>query len=373
MRRHQPFTAGPAQGADRHPRPGRDHPRRPARRTADARLRRSRLAARPCWASASWSTAPLHYDEPGVLMSFEENAEELAEDVASLGFDLPALIERKRLALDYVHIDRSEIEETGEYDLEGLFVRLDLAVSSVSAKRVVLDTIESLFAGLENESDPPRGAAPVVPLAARPRPHRRDHRRKRRAHAHTARPRGIRLGRGDPARPPRGRPDLDAPDPRGQVPRLPPRHQRVPVPDRRRRPLGAARHLAAAAARRLVGARLERPARAGPDARRPRLSTAAARSWSRARPAPARPAWRRTLPTPPAGAANAALLPLRGVAAADGAQHARRPAWTCSPGWTADGSSFTRTGPRASAWKPTWSPCTAPWNTFSPTSSSWTR
>ena len=94
----------------------------------------------------------LQYDEPGVLMSFEENAEELAEDVASLGFDLPALIERNQLAIDYVHIDRSEIEETGEYDLEGLFVRLDLAVSSVGAKRVVLDTIESLFAGLENET-----------------------------------------------------------------------------------------------------------------------------------------------------------------------------------------------------------------------------
>ncbi len=85
-------------------------------------------------------------------MSFEENADELAQDVASLGFDLPALVERKQLAIDYVRIERSEIEETGEYDLEGLFVRLDLAVSSVGAKRVVLDTIESLFAGLENET-----------------------------------------------------------------------------------------------------------------------------------------------------------------------------------------------------------------------------
>ena len=92
------------------------------------------------------------YDEPGVLMSFEENAEELAQDVASLGFDLAALIEQRRLVVDYVHIDRSEIEETGEYDLEGLFVRLDHAVRSVGAKRVVLDTIESLFAGLQNET-----------------------------------------------------------------------------------------------------------------------------------------------------------------------------------------------------------------------------
>jgi circadian clock protein KaiC len=92
------------------------------------------------------------YDEPGVLMSFEENAEELAQDVASLGFDLAGLIEQGRLVVDYVHIDRSEIEETGEYDLEGLFVRLDHAVRSIQAKRVVLDTIESLFAGLQNET-----------------------------------------------------------------------------------------------------------------------------------------------------------------------------------------------------------------------------
>jgi circadian clock protein KaiC len=94
----------------------------------------------------------VHFDEPGVLMTFEENAEELAEDVASLGFDLPSLVEQGRLVVDYVHVERSEIEETGEYDLEGLFVRLDHAVQSVGAKRVVLDTIESLFGGLQNES-----------------------------------------------------------------------------------------------------------------------------------------------------------------------------------------------------------------------------
>lgn len=94
----------------------------------------------------------IHHDEPGVLMSFEENAEELAEDVGSLGFDLALLVDQKRLVIDHVHVERSEIEETGEYDLEGLFVRLDLAVSSVGAKRVVLDTIESLFAGLQNET-----------------------------------------------------------------------------------------------------------------------------------------------------------------------------------------------------------------------------
>jgi circadian clock protein KaiC len=94
----------------------------------------------------------VHFNEPGVLMSFEENAEELAGDVASLGFDLKGLAEEGKVLVDYVHVERSEIEETGEYDLEGLFVRLDHAVQSVGAKRVVLDTIESLFGGLQNES-----------------------------------------------------------------------------------------------------------------------------------------------------------------------------------------------------------------------------
>lgn len=93
-----------------------------------------------------------HHGEPGVLLSFEESARELASDVASLGFDLPGLVAAGQLCVDYVHIDRSEIEETGEYDLEGLFVRLDHAVRSVGARRVVLDTIESLFGGLSNES-----------------------------------------------------------------------------------------------------------------------------------------------------------------------------------------------------------------------------
>jgi circadian clock protein KaiC len=91
------------------------------------------------------------YDEPGVLMSFEENAEELAQDVASLGFDLSRLVADRKLVVDYVHVDRSEIEETGEYDLEGLFVRLEHAVHSIGARRVLLDTIESLFGGLQNE------------------------------------------------------------------------------------------------------------------------------------------------------------------------------------------------------------------------------
>ena len=93
----------------------------------------------------------LEYNEPGVLMAFEETAGELAANVASLGFDLPALQASHMLRLDHVHVDRSEIEETGEYDLEGLFIRLGHAIDSIGAKRVVLDTIEALFSGFPNQ------------------------------------------------------------------------------------------------------------------------------------------------------------------------------------------------------------------------------
>jgi circadian clock protein KaiC len=90
------------------------------------------------------------FNEPGVFMAFEETAKDLTQNVASLGFDLKELIARKKIVIDYVYIERSEIEETGEYDLEGLFIRLGHAIDSIGAKRVVLDTIESLFSGLPN-------------------------------------------------------------------------------------------------------------------------------------------------------------------------------------------------------------------------------
>ena len=89
--------------------------------------------------------------EPGVFIAFEETAEELAENVRSLGFDLDALIRQKKLFVDYVHVDANEIEETGDYDLEGLFIRLGDAIDSIGAKRVVLDTIEVLFGGLSDQ------------------------------------------------------------------------------------------------------------------------------------------------------------------------------------------------------------------------------
>lgn len=92
------------------------------------------------------------YNEPGVFMAFEEKAEELAINVASLGFDLNQMQQDGQIRIDHVRIERSEIEETGEYNLDGLFIRLGYAIDSIGAKRVVLDTIESLFAGLTNQA-----------------------------------------------------------------------------------------------------------------------------------------------------------------------------------------------------------------------------
>jgi circadian clock protein KaiC len=92
------------------------------------------------------------FGEPGVFMMFEENAAEITANVRSLGFDLEKLVAEKMIVLDYVHVERSEIEETGEYDLEGLFIRLGHAIDSIGAKRVVLDTVEALFAGLPNHA-----------------------------------------------------------------------------------------------------------------------------------------------------------------------------------------------------------------------------
>lgn len=94
----------------------------------------------------------LQFNEPGVLMTFEETADDIKKNVASLGFDIARMIEQKKIFIDHVHVDRGEIEENGEYDLEGLFVRLNHAIQIVGAKRVALDTIETLFAGLQNQA-----------------------------------------------------------------------------------------------------------------------------------------------------------------------------------------------------------------------------
>jgi circadian clock protein KaiC len=93
----------------------------------------------------------IEYNEPGVFMAFEETATELAQNVRSLGFDLEKLEKEKKMVIDFVRIERSEIDETGDYDLEGLFIRLGAAIDAIGARRVVLDTIENLFAGLQNQ------------------------------------------------------------------------------------------------------------------------------------------------------------------------------------------------------------------------------
>lgn len=94
----------------------------------------------------------MQYNEPGVLMTFEETADDIKKNVSSLGFDINDLVARKKLIIDHVRVERSEIEENGEYDLEGLFIRLGHAIDSIGAKRVMLDTIETLFSGLSNQA-----------------------------------------------------------------------------------------------------------------------------------------------------------------------------------------------------------------------------
>ena len=165
-------------------------------------------------------------------MAFEETAEELARNVASLGFDLADLVRSKKLAVDHVRIERSEIEETGEYDLEGLFIRLAYAIDSVGAKRVVLDTLEALFAGLPNEAIlraelrrlfrwlKDKGVTAIITGE------------RGEKHPDPPRPGGIRLRLRDPPGPPRAGPDLHAAPARRQISRLGARHQRIPLPDR---------------------------------------------------------------------------------------------------------------------------------------------
>jgi circadian clock protein KaiC len=93
----------------------------------------------------------VEYGEPGVFLAFEERPEDLIKNVGSLNFDVERLISEKKLAIDHVELERTKIAESGEYDLEGLFIRLGYAIDSIGAKRVVVDTIETLFSGLENE------------------------------------------------------------------------------------------------------------------------------------------------------------------------------------------------------------------------------
>ena len=132
-----------AEMPDRHPRAGRDHRRRPPQGAAHAGLRR-RGCGKTLLGMEFLVRGATEYDEPGVFMAFEETAEESDAKRRLAGLRPGRPGRRKKIALDYVHIERSEIEETGEYDLEGLFIRLGYAIDSIGAKRVVLDTIEAV-------------------------------------------------------------------------------------------------------------------------------------------------------------------------------------------------------------------------------------
>ncbi len=306
-------------------------------------------------------------------MSFEENAEELAADVASLGFDLAGLVDQGRLVVDYVHIDRSEIEETGEYDLEGLFVRLDYAVKSVNAKRVVLDTIESLFAGLQNETIlraelrrlfrwlrdrdltvvitgergentlTRHGLEEYVSDAVIALDHRVEDQISTRR-IRVVKYRGSHHGTNE-------YPFLIDADGLSVLPVTSLTLQHGASTERVSSGLRAARR----------------------DARWPRLlprQHGADLGHRRHRQDQPGGALRRRR-LPPRRAVP--VLPVRGIAAADDAQHAlgrHRPA---AVGRQPACCSCTRTGRRASAWKPTCWPCTARSSSFSPTSSSSTR
>ena len=122
----------------------------------------------------------MDYNEPGVFVTFEENIGDLKKNFISLGYDLDKLIADKKIVIDNVVIERSLIEEAGEYDLEALFIRLGYAIDSIGAKRVALDTIEVLFAGLQNRADRSFRAVTLIPLAERPWDHCHSNGRERR-------------------------------------------------------------------------------------------------------------------------------------------------------------------------------------------------
>ena len=190
------------------------------------------------------------FDEPGVFMAFEETAEELTQNVLSLGFDLESWCAQKKTHIDYVRVERSEIEETANTTWKGCSFAWAIAIDSVGAKRVVLDTIESLFAGLSNSAIlraelrrlfrwlKDKGVTAIITGERGER------------HAHPPRPGRIRLRLRDRAGPPRHRADFHAPAADRQVPRLHSRHQRISFPDRRRGHFRPADHLAGTASTR---------------------------------------------------------------------------------------------------------------------------
>ena len=343
-----PGAPRPGQGADRHQ--GLDE-------VTDGGLPRGRTTLVVGAAGAGKTLFGIEYlvrgardlGEPGVLMSFEESRGELAENVASLGFDLDQLERDGLLVVDAVHLDRSEFVETGAFDLEGIFLRLGAAVDQVGAKRVTLDTIEVLFAALEQRGDHPRRAGTPLPVAQGPRPHRcRDRGAGSRRADDPLRDRGVRLGLRDRARPPRRPGGLHAPAAGGEVPRLAARHQRVPVPDHGGRPGRRPDHVRRPrrtthprSGSRRASTQLDEMLGGGvyrgldPAGRRRRRNRQDQRGG-------ARRSTRRA-----AGRARAVLL-AGGVARPAHPQHGRRSASTSSAGWTRGCSRSPRCARRAS-------------------------
>jgi circadian clock protein KaiC len=133
---------------DRHPRAGPDHRWRPA---ASILVCGGPGAGKTLMGIEFLARGARDFGEPGVFVSFEERADDLAKNAFSLGFDLGRLARSKRFAVEHIALNRSELLEAGEYDLEGLFIPLGAAIDSVGAKRVVLDTIETLFGALTNQ------------------------------------------------------------------------------------------------------------------------------------------------------------------------------------------------------------------------------
>ena len=181
-----------------------------------------------------------------------------------MGFDLKALQARKKLVIDEVRVSRSEIHETGEYDLEALFIRLGHAIDSIGAKRVVLDTLEALFGGFENTRRAALGVAAPFRLAQAEEGHRGHNRGARGGPAHPAGPGRVRLGLRHTARPSRGQSAHDPAAAHRQVPRERPRDRRISFSDRRERDLGPSHHFRRACASCFEQGVVERHRRARP-------------------------------------------------------------------------------------------------------------
>ena len=291
------------------------------------------------------------FDEPGVFVSFEETKEELVANVASLGWDLNRLIEDKKLYIDHVAVERNEIEETGEYDLEGLFIRLGYAVESVGAKRIALDTIESLFASLPNEfvlRAELRRLFRWLKDKGLTAPH---HRRSRRRDADPARAGRIRLGLRHPVEARGQRGDFHAAPADAQIPGLPPRHQRVTPSSSRipaspsfpSPPWGWITRLPRTASRRAC--RNLTKCSAGRDITREPASSYPVRPGRVKAPSP-----RNSLIRYAPGADDACISPSK--------NRLPRSSGTCPPSastcestWTATAFPFSRNGPRFTAWK----------------------